>query len=147
MLINSFREYCWKENDIRPDSIRERSKISLIRFNNRSLFVLINSVKFSRSSLLSSMSVFIRFENPTIAFNGVRISWLIFAKNADFIWSDSLAFSKATSSSLFCFTKLACANFLYFCSLEYSFHNPVATILIKMNATQMKAISCFLYSS
>ena len=39
------------------------------------------------------------FENPTIALSGVRISWLMFARNALFRRLDSSAFSLAEISS------------------------------------------------
>ncbi len=52
------------------------------------------------SSFSSSSSVTInKSEKPTIAFNGVRISWLIFARKADFNLSDCSARLLAFSSS------------------------------------------------
>ena len=54
----------------------------------------------------SSSSVVVnRFENPTIAFNGVRISWLMLARNADFRRSDSFAFSLAEIRACSCFLR------------------------------------------
>ena len=76
---------------IMPDSILERSRISLINRNNNSLLdwmIFIYSFFSSGSS-----QVTINSEKPTIAFNGVRISWLILARNADLRRSESSAFS------------------------------------------------------
>ena len=43
-------------------------------------------------------------ENPTIAFNGVRISWLMLARKADFNRLDSSAYSFASrKASSICF--------------------------------------------
>ena len=58
------------------------------------LMILIYSSRSSSSSVMASNP-----EKPTIAFRGVRISWLMLARNADFRWSDSSAFSFASLSS------------------------------------------------
>ena len=59
--------------------------------------ILMNSSRSCSSSVAVS-----RLENPTIAFNGVRISWLILARNADFSRSDSKAFSLAVINAFSC---------------------------------------------
>ena len=55
---------------------------------------------------LISISLVSSSENPTMALSGVRISWLILARNADFIWSASSALIRAlirsSSTSLLC---------------------------------------------
>ena len=80
-----------------PASICERSKISFTSRNNRSLFSEIISVYIFFSSSL--VAVAIRPENPTIAFNGVRTSWLILAIKADLSLSAEIAFSLSTSNN------------------------------------------------
>ena len=55
----------------------------------------------SSRSCSSSVEVS-KLEKPTIAFNGVRISWLMLARNADFSRSDSKAFSLAAISAFSC---------------------------------------------
>ena len=79
-----------------PASILEISKMSEIRLSSSSLFSSTRDMYDSRSSSSASAS---RLEKPTIAFSGVRISWLMFARNADFSLSDSSAFSFAKISS------------------------------------------------
>ena len=72
---------------ISPASTLDRSRISLMRLNRRALLLSIISKKRIRSSG-SSVSAMMR-EKPSMAFNGVRISWLMLARKSDFI---SLAF-------------------------------------------------------
>ena len=88
---------CWKCISDLPDSIRERSKISLINCNNKLLFFWIISRYSIFSSSLSVTAII--SEKPTIAFNGVRISWLILAKKTDFILSASSARRLASINS------------------------------------------------
>lgn len=59
--------------------------------------ILMNSLRSVSFSVAVS-----RLENPTMAFKGVRISWLILARNADFSRSDSWAFSRARISASSC---------------------------------------------
>ena len=80
-----------------PDSIRDKSRISLISCNSRLLFCWMIP-KYSSFSFSSSVKAIIS-EKPTIAFKGVRISWLILARNTDFIRSASSALCLASSSS------------------------------------------------
>ena len=133
---------------MRPDSMRERSNMSLIRLSNSSLLVLIKSRNCVRSSFSSSVSLsaeLSRLEKPTIAFNGVRISWLILARNADFIWSDSFAFSNAISNILFCLIRSSCAFLLYFSSRIYIFPRDIAmmtTVIKAMARSQFMAVAC-----
>ena len=86
--------------------MRDRSRMSLINFNKRSLFLLITCMNSSLSFGLISISLVSSSENPTMALSGVRISWLILARNADFIWSASSALIRAlirySSTSLLC---------------------------------------------
>ena len=70
-------------NSSLPDSIFEISRISSINCNRNSL---LDSIIFRYSCFSSSVSAWaIKVEKPTIAFKGVRISWLILAIKADFI--------------------------------------------------------------
>ena len=80
-----------------PASILEMSRMSEIRLSNSSLFSCTKDIYTWRSSA-SSVSAS-RLEKPTMAFKGVRISWLILARNADLSLSDSSAFSLAWISS------------------------------------------------
>ena len=80
--------------------------MSLISLSSSVLFVFIRLMNSSFSSLSNSISEPSNWEKPTIALSGVRISWLILARNADFILSDSSAFFRAfirsNSVSLIC---------------------------------------------
>ena len=79
-----------------PASILDRSRISEINCSNNRLF----SSTISAYCFLSSGSFVscIILEKPTMALRGVRISWLILARKADFNRSDSSAFSLASIS-------------------------------------------------
>ncbi len=89
-------------SSIRPASILEKSKISLISVSNVSLLIRTVSTYSccSASRLVSSN----RLVSPIIAFIGVRISWLIFARNSVFIRLADSAASRAWcwASSAFC---------------------------------------------
>ena len=87
---------------ITPDSILDRSRISLINRNNNSLFDWIIPAYSSFSS--GSSQVVNSSEKPTIAFKGVRISWLILARKADLSRSESSAFSFISFSSWIIFS-------------------------------------------
>ena len=92
-LFISTSEYT---NSSVPASILERSRISLINCSNRLLLFLIILMY---SSLSASFSVMASIsEKPTIELRGVRISWLMFAKNADFKRLLSSACSLACNS-------------------------------------------------
>ena len=88
---------CWKFISDFPDSIRDKSRISLINCNSKLLFFWMISKYCSFSSSFSVTAII--SEKPTIAFNGVRISWLIFAKKTDFILSASSARRLASINS------------------------------------------------
>jgi len=86
-----------KVNLIVFDSILDKSSTSSISLTKCSLLILINLTKSARSSSLNSSYVEpITSEKPTIAFSGVRISWLIFAKKAILSRSLSSAFLRAS---------------------------------------------------
>ena len=86
---------------ILPLSIFERSSTSLMRFSRASEFSLMMLLKwFFSSSVNSSPCLARRLEKPTMAFSGVRISWLMLARKADFMRLASSALFLATSSSL-----------------------------------------------
>ena len=69
--------------------------------------VLLFSMMLTYSCFSSSSSVDANIpEKPTIAFNGVRISWLILARKADFKRLDSSARSLAVVSSCSIFFRL-----------------------------------------
>ena len=91
-------------SSIFPLSILERSSTSFISFSSACEFSLMMSLKCA-FSLASSSSLLLASspENPTMAFSGVLISWLMFARKADFILLDSSALSLAISSSLLLF--------------------------------------------
>ena len=80
-----------------PASILAMSNTSLISCRSSWLLfsiILIYSLFSSSSSAVASME-----EKPTIALSGVRISWLMFARKADFSRSDSSARFLAFMSS------------------------------------------------
>ena len=86
------------------DSIFERSSMSDISASSCSQFRYIND----KNSLISSFWKDIspstsKLEKPTMAFNGVRISWLMLARNALLSLSLCCALSRAlvNSSSIF----------------------------------------------
>ena len=123
-----------------PASILARSRISLINCNSRSLLLLMILIYSSLSSIFSVTAN--NPEKPTIAFNGVRISWLIFAKNADFKRSDSSAFSFAFLSSFsacFCFVtssflkitpiRLSCSSNTGFAKIWRYFPSPNSFVI------------------
>ena len=96
---------------ISPDSTRERSRISLIRLRSRALLLSMISRYFMRSSE-DSVSAMTR-ENPSIAFSGVRISWLMLARKRDFMrlaFSAFSAFSSYSISLLFAASSFSLAN-------------------------------------
>ena len=83
-----------------PASTRERSRISLISVSKRELLLSIISMYFMRSSCdsVSHMTL----EKPSIALSGVLISWLILAKNNDFMrFARSASFAFASYSPIF----------------------------------------------
>ena len=67
-------------NCILPNSRLDKSITSLMSFNNSSEFCRITSLHWRRVSLSNPSSVSSE-EKPESAFNGVRISWLIFERN------------------------------------------------------------------
>ena len=79
-----------------PASIFDKSRISDMSCSSNLLFssMMVTYWCFSSASSASSS----RLEKPTIALSGVRISWLIFARKADFNRSASSAFSLAPIS-------------------------------------------------
>ena len=88
---------CVRSMSVRPDSMRARSSTSEMICSSRVLLRRMMSVYSRRvSCLLSSVS---SSENPTMAFSGVRISWLMLARNADLSLLDSSARFFASRSS------------------------------------------------
>ena len=92
---------------------------------------------------LISISLVSSSENPTMALSGVRISWLILARNADFIWSASSALIRAlirsSSTSLLCWifkqspftpTLLRVESCPFFAIYLNSHHMPFAVEII-----------------
>ena len=95
-------------NSIVPASILERSRMSLISCNNK---VLLLSIMLTYSCFSSSASVEARIpENPTMALRGVRISWLILARKADFRRLDSSARFLAETKSVSIFFRSVITN-------------------------------------
>ena len=80
-----------------PASIFDKSSMSLI--NCSSNVLLLSMILIYSCFSCSSSAVARMFEKPMIAFSGVRISWLILARKADFSRLDSSARSLAESSS------------------------------------------------
>ena len=80
-----------------PDSIFDRSRMSLINRSSKSLLVSI-IFQYSAFSAGSSQSTS-NSENPIIEFSGVRISWLMLARKADLSRSESSARSFISFSS------------------------------------------------
>ena len=85
------------ENFSDPASKADKSRMSLKRFSSKPEFFSIISAYWDCSSL--SPDSMISFEKPTIAFKGVRISWLILARKEDFSLSASSALTLASISS------------------------------------------------
>jgi len=54
--------------------------------------------QYSARSSCDNSSLCMSDEKPTMALSGVRISWLMLARNADLSMSDSSALSRATTS-------------------------------------------------
>ena len=79
------------------DSILDISSVSLINSSKAVLFSLIMEIYCSRISGSSSSPNI--SEKPTMAFSGVRISCVIFARNVDFNRERSLDFWWSASSS------------------------------------------------
>lgn len=94
----SFNEICSVVKVNFPLSILDISKTSFISPNR----CLLDNVIFLRqfcTCFWSSMWAVAIAVMPTIAFMGVRISWLIFAKNSLFALLDSTAFWRASFNS------------------------------------------------
>ena len=81
-----------------PASIFDISRISFTNCIRRSAFILIISWYCVFSSSVFALPI--TSANPVIAFSGVRISWLMLARKADFAISAFSAFSFATFNSL-----------------------------------------------
>ena len=64
--------------------MRDKSRISLIKASNNPQFLLIVAINCVTSSSVKLLVSLNKSEKPTIAFSGVRISWLILARKADF---------------------------------------------------------------
>ncbi len=82
-LITDMGSYSTSLMSILPDSILEKSRISLIMVSSvcpEDLICPIYSLAAGVSSSLSAISAI-----PITAFMGVRISWLIFARKSDFM--------------------------------------------------------------
>ena len=114
-------------NSMVPDSIRDKSRISLIKASNRPQFLLMVPINWAISSLVKPLVSLSKSEKPTIAFNGVRISWLMLARNADFSLSAWRALSRASliscSAVLYRWILWQTPNILY----NESCVNPVIT--------------------
>ena len=80
-----------------PASIFEKSRMSLMMSSSDSVLLRIVST-YSRCSCVSRVSVS-RPVMPVMAFIGVRISWLMFARNCALVFADSSAASRAFSRS------------------------------------------------
>ena len=88
----------------RPLSNSESEMMSLtIVISSSELWRMVFAKSFFSFSSKSMPGVSISCENPTIAFSGVRISWLMFCMNTLFNLSDCSACALAVSSSSFFF--------------------------------------------
>lgn len=101
---------CWK---LIPLSMRDISRISLMVTRRDWLFSLIRSIAICRSSADKSSDSASKLLKPTIAFSGVRISWLILARNKVLF-----------SSEIFASCSKACNSFCLFFKLSISEHRP-----------------------
>ena len=100
MDSNKLKEIC--SNVIFPASTLARSRMSLIKTINASPDILI---AFKYSFWFLFKSVFnTTLVNPTIAFIGVLISWLIFDKNCCFAFTASSAICFSCSALFFAFS-------------------------------------------
>ena len=106
---NSFKSVIAFLTTTSPDSTLDKSRISLIKVSRRALLLSIISMYLVRSSW-ESVSHITR-EKPSIAFNGVRISWLMLAKKRDFIL---LAFSASFVLDSYSANLLFAANSFWF---------------------------------
>ena len=107
LSIQLFRLQVEKEKAILPDSIRDNSNMSFMSFRRSSQLLLMVLIKSAFSSSDKSSSLTNRLEKPTIALSGVRISWLILARNdclSSASIARSLAFINSSSLSLKCCT-------------------------------------------
>ena len=82
-LIMDIGSYSTSLISIMPDSILEKSRISLIIVRSVCPDDLICPIYSLAAGVRSSLSAISAI--PITAFMGVRISWLIFAKKSDFI--------------------------------------------------------------
>ena len=81
------------------DSIFERSRMSEIRRSSWSPLLVMSRLYSCFSASLNGMSSLVsRLAKPMMALRGVRISWLMLARNALFSRSLSLALSRAARS-------------------------------------------------
>ena len=103
-LITLFNSKSVSMNSIVPASIFDKSRMSLMSCSSK---VLLFSMMLTYSCFSSSSSVEANIpENPTMALSGVRISWLMLARNADFSLFDSSARFLAETSSVSIFFRL-----------------------------------------
>ena len=119
---------------ISPDSTLERSRISLMRLISRLLLLSMISRYFMRSSE-ESVSAITR-EKPSMAFRGVRISWLMLARKRDFM---RLAFSAFAVFSSYSLSLLFAAS--SFSLASNSFRLASANFCIKISLSSL-SISC-----
>ncbi len=139
--INSLISVCANVNSIVPASILERSRMSSISCNNKIL--LLEMIFYKFFSLFLFLRLANHFENPTIAFSGVRISWLILARKADLSRLDSSAFSFASCSILSIF------NFSVMFSkrsnppiISVSFSSPNTGVAVTSKSTSSTLMVC-----
>ena len=124
----SFRSVMLFLIDSSPASTRERSRISSIRASRRRLLLSTISIYFIRSSA-ESVSAMMRAK-PSMAFSGVRISWLMLARKSDFMRlafsalsvfsSYSASFLLATLSSYSAACRFALASAIFCNSVSFS---------------------------
>ena len=101
LLIISFSPHSFFSTFCLPLSMNDSCSTSFTMVVSTLELSSILSFISALSSSLSPSPLSISSENPTTALSGVRMSWLRFLVNADFILSSSWAWSRASVSSWF----------------------------------------------
>ncbi len=153
----TFRSVLFNENSmystlIFPASIFEKSKISLIITNRLSALCVIafKYLSWSGRGVFSNNSLVI----PTMAFIGVRISWLILAMNCCLSFADCSAISFSfTANSISCLICKLCSLLMVFCwkissfKVSYFLRFSYASVMSPIFSNTLAYISCILMMS
>ena len=123
---------CW-ESSRRPASILERSRTSLMTASSSSPEVRMTPSRSRCLSLISSKAMTSAIASTP--FSGVRISWLMLARNCDLSTLAALAWSRATTSSPMAWRRLV------------SFSSSLTSSWLKLRARLRKRSSSAAFSS